>query len=76
LLDRKQLKGELVALFAAIRTNITGTSGLSEREKEDCLRNLPDSVDELLERIAMMQNAEMRRNNGDGNHHAWDEVLH
>jgi hypothetical protein len=53
LLDRAMLRGELTALFAAIRTIISAYP-FSEREKADCFRNLPP-VDDLLERVAWMQ---------------------
>jgi hypothetical protein len=53
LLDRAMLRGELTSIFQAIRTIISAYP-FTEREKNDCFRNLPD-IDQFLEGIARRQ---------------------
>jgi hypothetical protein len=52
-LNRRMLERELTQVFEAIRV-IISSYPFSEREKNDCFRNLPP-VDELLERVAQRQ---------------------
>jgi hypothetical protein len=76
LLDARLLRIELPQMFDAIRQIILATR-MTDREKNDCLRNLRP-VDEILEMVASRQSAdELRSNGGNGNgrngHHSQDE---
>jgi hypothetical protein len=73
LLDARLLRTELAATYEAISTIILATR-MSDREKKDCLRNLR-SIDEIFARVLSMQNAEIRRSDGNGkSHHSEDEL--
>jgi hypothetical protein len=58
------LRAELTQLFEAVR-KIISTSPLSEREKNDCLRNLRP-VDEILAHVTSMQDVELQRSDDNG----------
>ena len=68
LLDRKLVMIEFTAMFTAIREIILG-SGLTQREKEDCLRNLAD-IPVVLNNVATKQTEAETENVGTKNGHS------
>ena len=68
LLDRKLVLIEFSAMFTSIREIILG-SGLTQREKEDCLRNLAD-IPVVLNNVAAKQTEAETENVGTKNGHS------
>ena len=73
LLDRKILVVMFTQIYQAIGV-IIAASPLTQRGKDDCLRNLRP-IDEVIAAVVREQNSEVRRSNDNGNsHHGEDEL--